>query len=103
MSEQLRRVGSQVTDPFIRQLREQIAENDRKIVEAINTRLELVGLMRSYKDSRGIAFHDRDREESLLRNLEQANAGPLSPEGLEELLLALLELTKRELARAKCE
>ena len=29
-------------DPLIRQLREQISDNDRAIVEAINTRLRLV-------------------------------------------------------------
>jgi chorismate mutase len=86
-------------DPFLGQLREQIAQNDRKIVEGINARLDLVSRMRSYKDSRGIAFHDRDRQESLLRHLDEANTGPLSREGLEEILLALLELTKREVAR----
>ncbi|HEV3407820.1 MAG TPA: bifunctional 3-deoxy-7-phosphoheptulonate synthase/chorismate mutase [Gaiellaceae bacterium] len=85
-------------DPFIRRLREQIVDNDRKILEGINTRLDLVRRMRTYKNSRGIAFRDPDREESLLRHLEDANPGPLSREGLEDVLLALLDLTKREVA-----
>jgi 3-deoxy-7-phosphoheptulonate synthase len=97
------RVKRHAIDPFIHQLREQIADNDRKIVEGINTRLDLVRRMRSYKDSRGIAFRDRDREESLLRHLEDANAGPLSPEGLQEIVLALLDLTKREVAPTQAE
>ena len=99
MSEKLPRVSPQAIDPFISQVREQISDNDRRIVEAINTRLELVARMRSYKNSRGIAFHDRDREERLLRHLQQANPGPLSQEGLEEIFLTLLELTRREVAR----
>ena len=42
-------------DPLISQLREQISDNDRAIVEAINARLELVARMKSYKESRGIS------------------------------------------------
>jgi chorismate mutase len=88
---------SAASDPFIGRLRREIADNDRRIVEAINTRLELVSQMRRYKDSRGIPFHDPDREDLLLRFLEDANLGPLSREGLEEIVQTLLEVTKREL------
>ncbi len=102
-SEQPPRGRLQAIDPFIRQLRQQISDNDGKIVEAINTRLELVAQMWSYKDSRDIAFRDSDREEWLLHHLEQANSGPLSREGLKEILRALLELTKREVARKGAE
>ena len=52
--------------------------------------------MQRYKAANGIAFHDRRRERSLVRSLQETNHGPLSPEGLEEILLALLDLTKRE-------
>ena len=31
------------TDPVVRQIREEISDNDRAIVEAINKRLKLVG------------------------------------------------------------
>ena len=41
-------------DPLIRQLREQISDNDRAIVEAINARLKLVARLKSYKESRGM-------------------------------------------------
>jgi 3-deoxy-7-phosphoheptulonate synthase len=88
-------------DPFIGQLRERISENDRRIVAALNTRLELVAAMRRYKESHGIAFRDGSREERLLRQLEDANAGPLSPGGLEEFLDVLLELTRKETSRSE--
>lgn len=87
-------------DRRIRQLREQISDNDRAIVEAINRRLALVAQLKRYKESRGIAFVDPDREEWMLRYLERANRGPLSPEGLREIYSELLDLTKREVARA---
>jgi chorismate mutase len=85
-------------DRFVARLREEISKNDRGIVEAINARLELVARMQRYKAANGIAFHDPRRERSLVRSLQESNEGPLSAEGLEEILLALLDLTKREVA-----
>jgi chorismate mutase len=86
-------------DPFIRQLREQISDTDRSIVEAINARLKLVARLKSYKESRGISFRDPEREEWMLQYLSRANRGPLSPEGLREIFEELLDLTKREVDR----
>jgi chorismate mutase len=85
-------------DPLIRQLREQISDNDRSIVEAINTRLRLVARLKQYKESRGMSFVDPEREEWMLQYLVRANRGPLSPAGLDEIFGAILELTKREVA-----
>ena len=83
-------------DPLIRQLREQISDNDRAIIEAINTRLKLVARLKSYKESRGMSFVDPEREEWMLQYLARANRGPLSADGLREIFEALLDLTKRE-------
>ena len=91
--------SQQAGDPVINGLRDEISDNDRAIVDAINARIELVTRMRSYKDSRGIEFQDPDREAALLDDLQQANGGPLSHEGVEEIVVTLLELTKRELGR----
>ena len=85
-------------DPFVRQLREQISDNDRALVGAINKRLELVGRLKAYKDSRGYDFVDTAREELMLRDLLRANRGPLSPDGLTALYAEVLALTKREVA-----
>ena len=85
-------------DPIIRQLREQVSDNDRSLVEAINTRLRLVAHLKEYKESRGLDFVDPDREEWMLRDLTRANRGPLSQAGLEEIYGAILDLTKREVS-----
>jgi chorismate mutase len=83
-------------DPLIRQIREQISDNDRAIVDAINTRLKLVARLKSYKESRGLSFVDPEREEWMLQYLSRANRGPLSADGLRQIFEKLLDLTKRE-------
>jgi chorismate mutase len=85
-------------DPVVRQLREQISDNDLAIVEAINKRLKLVRRLKEYKSSRGFEFVDQAREDWMLAYVTRANGGPLSPEGLREIYGALLDLTKREVA-----
>jgi chorismate mutase len=84
-------------DPRIAQLREQLTANDVEIVEAVNTRLELVARLKEVKDEHGIDFLDPAREQWLLEYLADSNSGPLSAEGLRELYTTLLDLTKREL------
>ncbi len=86
-------------DPLIRQLREQISDNDVAIVAAINARLKLVARLKSVKEERGIDFLDPAREEWMLQYLTRANRGPLSAEGLHEIYTELLDLSKREVAR----
>jgi chorismate mutase len=76
-------------DPLIRQLREQISDNDLAIVEAM------------YKESRGMSFVDHDREQWMLQYLARANRGPLSSDGLQELFEEILGLTKREVERGE--
>jgi chorismate mutase len=83
---------------MIRQLREQVSDNDRALIAAINARLRLVAKLKSYKESRGIEFVDPEREEWMLRDMIRANRGPLSPEGLEQIYTAILDLTKREIS-----
>lgn len=85
-----------MTDPLVRRLREQIAARDRAILAAINARLKLVGELKRHKEAQQIEFVDPEQEEKLLRALEQANAGPLSREGLRQLWKEILALTKRE-------
>jgi chorismate mutase len=87
-------------DPLIRQLREQISDNDRALVEAVNRRLLLVAQLKRYKESRGIGFIDPEREEWMLQYLTRANRGPLTADGLREFFGAILDLTKREVERS---
>jgi chorismate mutase len=88
-------------DPLIRQLRQQISDTDRSIVDAINARLRFVARLKQYKESRGIGFVDPEREEWMLQYLQRANRGPLSGEGLKELFEEILDLTKREVGRGE--
>ncbi len=88
-------------DPLIRRLREQVSDNDRVLVEAVNRRLELVGRMWDYKESHGLEVLDPEREAWMLQYLARANRGPLSSDGLEELFSLVLELTKKELGRGR--
>jgi chorismate mutase len=85
-------------DPVVRQLREQISDNDLAIINAVNRRLKLVKRLKEYKTSRGFEFIDQAREDWMLSYVTRANQGPLSADGLREINGALLDLTKREVA-----
>jgi chorismate mutase len=85
-------------DP-IDELRRRISANDGAILHALNTRLELVAQIKHAKAERGIGFVDAAREEEILRELERANGGPLTAEGLQEIFREILDLTKREVAK----
>jgi chorismate mutase len=93
--------AEQNNDPLIRQLREQISDADRTIIEAVNVRLKLVSRLKDYKESRGMSFVDPEREEWMLNYLTRANRGPLSAEGLQEIFSEVLDLTKREVGRGE--
>lgn len=91
------------SDPTIRRLRDEIGDVDRAIVDAVNRRLELVSRLRRHKESLGLPFVDPERERRLLDELASKNRGPLSPEGLHELVRGLLDLTKREVSDERPE
>jgi chorismate mutase len=94
-------MAEQNDDPLIRQLREQISDADRTIIESVNARLKLVARLKEYKESRGLSFVDPEREEWMLSYLTRANRGPLSAEGLQEIFSEILDLTKREVGRGQ--
>jgi chorismate mutase len=79
------------------EIRREIAENDAAVVASVNRRLELVRELWDLKSQLGLVTVDRDREGRLREALADANAGPLSPAGLDRLVTALLDLTKQEL------
>jgi len=89
---------SAADDPVIRELREQVSDLDRAILAAVNERLEIVAKIKAYKDARGLDFHDPGRERAMLAELTRANPGPLSDAGVENLLRAILDLSKREVS-----
>ena len=86
------------TDAALGDLRELLAANDLALVDLVNRRLDLVKKIKQRKSELGVAFVDPEREAWLVDYLGGANTGPLSDEGLRELLTTVLDLTKRELA-----
>jgi chorismate mutase len=86
------------TDAALGDLRELLAANDLALVDLVNRRLDLVEKIKLRKSELGVTFVDPEREAWLLDYLRGANTGPLSDEGLRELLTTVLDLTKRELA-----
>jgi chorismate mutase len=86
-------------DQTVREIRAEISALDRAIVDAVNARVDLVARLQQYKHENGLPFLDPDRERELLAELERFNGGPLSDEGVRELVTSVLDLTKRELER----
>jgi len=91
-------VSTPTGDPVVRQYREQISDNDLKIVEALNKRIQLVEKLKSYKETQGMEFFDPQQEDWVFTYLTRSNRGPLSPEGLREIFAVVLEVVKREAA-----
>jgi len=89
-------VATPSTDPVIRQYREQISDNDLKMLEALNKRVKLVKRLKDYKDSQGIGFYDAAQEDWVITYLCRANRGPLSNEALREIYTVVLQVVKRE-------
>jgi chorismate mutase len=85
-------------DPYVLKVRRELSDLDSALVELVNKRLRIVAQLKRYKDEHGIGFVDLAREEWMLKYLQRANRGPLTPEGLAELYHELLDLTKREVA-----
>ncbi len=88
-------------DPVIKQFRDLISDNDLRIVEAVNKRLELVRQLWQYKAAKGIGRLSPEREEWMLTFVTRANKGPLSPEGLRDVYRTIVEVTKREAGSAE--
>jgi chorismate mutase len=86
-------------DPVIKQFRDQISDNDLKIIELINKRLTLVDKLWRYKAEHGVDMYNPERVEWMVTFLSRANKGPLSQDALREVYRAIVETTKSEATR----
>jgi chorismate mutase / prephenate dehydratase len=86
-------------DPVIKQFRDQISDNDLKIVDLLNKRLTLVDRLWRYKAEHGVEVYNAEREEWMVTFLGRANKGPLSQEALRQVYRAIVETTKNEAHR----
>ncbi len=79
-------------------LRSEITKLDRRLLELLNRRLELVAAVRDHKDAAGERWIDPEREAELLQTLVEANSGPLSERGVASIFSAVLDVLKQEVA-----
>jgi chorismate mutase len=79
-------------------LRTEISELDRRLLELLNRRLELVAAVRDHKDDAGERWIDPEREAELLQALVASNPGPLSERGVRSVFSAVLDVLKEEVA-----
>jgi chorismate mutase len=86
-------------DPVVASFRDEITALDVRLVSTINARIKAVKALSQYKEEHGLAFLDPEREAWLVAYLKRVNSGPISDEGLEDLLIFVLALVKEEVAR----
>ena len=80
----------------LNRLREEIGALDRTVLETLNRRLELVRRVTRHKQDTGTPLIDAEREAELLRELADANAGPLSERAVQGVFTAVLDVMKQE-------
>jgi chorismate mutase/prephenate dehydratase len=77
--------------------REAIDAIDRELLAAFNRRLDLVQRLHAHKLEHGLPLRDPGREESMVENLQAANGGPLSDDGVAEFFHHVLAVIRREI------
>lgn len=92
-------VQQPAVDSVVASFRDEITALDVRLVSTINARIKAVKALSEYKQERGLAFLDPEREAWLVAYLKRVNSGPISDEGLEVLLTFVLGLVKDEVAR----
>ena len=87
-------------DPVIRQFREQISDNDLKVLELLNKRIKLVTQLWQYKRQQELDVYAPAHEDWLLTYATRANKGPISADALHEIYRHIIEVTQHEARRA---
>jgi chorismate mutase len=87
----------------LRELRDEIDQIDRKIVELLAERLRLVMRVGEYKRANGLAIYDAERERDLLARVGNAAPSPLEPAMAQRIFQCVIqesrELEKRHVER----
>ena len=87
----------------LRELRDEIDEIDRKIVELLAQRLRLVMRVGEYKRAHGLAIYDAERERDLLARVGNSAPSPLEPAMAQRIFQCVIqesrELEKRHVER----
>ena len=84
----------------LEELRDEIEEIDREIVESIARRTYVVESIAEVKKERGMEIHDPKREEVVLdRVAERAESLDVDPEDVREVFELLMDISKKEQRR----
>jgi chorismate mutase/prephenate dehydratase len=87
-------------DPVIKQFREQISDNDLKVVDLLNKRIKLVTQLWQYKRQHDMDVYAPAQEDWLLTYATRANKGPISSDALHEIYRHVIEVTQHEARRS---
>jgi chorismate mutase/prephenate dehydratase len=87
-------------DPVIKQFREQISDNDLKVVDLLNKRIKLVTQLWQYKRQHDMDVYAPAQEDWLLTYATRANKGPISSDALHEIYRHVIEVTQHKARRS---
>lgn len=88
-----------MSEDRLEELRRQLSEVNRRLLEDLNERLRLVGEVRELKLQRGITMFDPAREEHMMGELLSANAGPMSESSLREVFKTIFAVSLSHMER----
>ena len=83
---------------MLEETRDEIAALDVRLLATINARIRKVAELHRWKAENGVDMVDAGREAWLISYLQGVNRGPLSDEGVAQLMPFVLELVKKEVA-----
>jgi chorismate mutase len=87
-------------DPRIAELRAAIDASDDAILQAVERRIEAVRALHDHKQATGTPLADPGRETEI-RNRLRAQAPELSEAAVAQLVTAVLQVTRQEVARLR--
>ena len=70
--------------------RDKINEIDKKMVDLLNERAELVLSVKRLKESENVPLYDAKREEELVENVAKYNKGPLYNDNIIQIFESIL-------------
>jgi chorismate mutase-like protein len=75
--------------------RAEIDEVDRELLRLLNRRARLAAKVGRLKRAAGLPLSDPDREHTVLRQLQQANTGPLDQGAINKLFRHIIRESRR--------
>ena len=74
----------------VQDLREQVDEVDRRLIQGLNERARIVQELATIKAEAGVAIFDPKREEEILQKVAEENPGPIYDTSMREIFELIL-------------